>query len=462
MRQLAIASVGLALMAAAIPATAETTAPALAKAPLYVLGPGTRLVYNTSATLSVAGPQAMSQTVECKSAFTVLAASEKSRTIFASVDATIPDDKKTTEPRRTRFTFELGVDGEIGKIAGMPPRVFPGLEPTTFFLPVPTASGESVAVPLPPTDTGFPLKATLKADGDARQVTAKLDEPASALGGGLDVKKYEISYAYDTKSQSIAKVKLAAQVSQAPGAGDPETTPPVINADYVIERVAVEKLPAEALDALRKDVAAGVNALNTLQTAGGAGGEKPDLKPIIESVRGYLKENPKGEFSFLFAGISDQLVMAEKLSANAEKIKVGEKAPAFDVKTFDGGTIKLADLRGKVVLLDFWASWCFPCRVERPKIEELQKEWADKGLVIVGISADKTEEALRRYLEKEPTPWKQIYEGDLKDGTVLFQYGVSSFPTVILIDREGVIRGVGLRGDEMVTAVGEEMKKAAK
>ena len=84
MRKLAIASVAVAALV--LPAAAETTAPASAKQPLYVLGPGTRLVYHTSATLTVTGPQPVTQSVECKGSFTVLAASDKSRTVFAALE----------------------------------------------------------------------------------------------------------------------------------------------------------------------------------------------------------------------------------------------------------------------------------------------------------------------------------------------------------------------------------------
>jgi thiol-disulfide isomerase/thioredoxin len=132
----------------------------------------------------------------------------------------------------------------------------------------------------------------------------------------------------------------------------------------------------------------------------------------------------------------------------------GYPAPDFSFSTFRGGKeLALSDLRGKVVLLDFWATWCEPCMVELPNVKRVYQTYHDKGFEIVGISLDTNEVALREVLEKEHIPWPQYFDGLGWDNKIARSYRVFSIPTSFVLDHEGVIRYRDVRGEELEKAV---------
>jgi thiol-disulfide isomerase/thioredoxin len=121
-------------------------------------------------------------------------------------------------------------------------------------------------------------------------------------------------------------------------------------------------------------------------------------------------------------------------------LSIGALAPAFRRFAIDGREVRLVDLRGRLVLLDFWASWCAPCRKDLPKLKELQEQYAEKGLVIIGISLDKNRDALTRYLDSKQVGWLQIWAETGRSDELVRQYCGFGLPTYYLIDRDGMIR----------------------
>ena len=114
--------------------------------------------------------------------------------------------------------------------------------------------------------------------------------------------------------------------------------------------------------------------------------------------------------------------------------------------------------KGKVVLVDFWASWCGPCRREMPNLVEAYKKYHNKGFEIVGVSLDRDAEVWKNGIEKLDITWPQM--SDLKywdcEGAKL--YAVSSIPHTVLIDGEGVILARGLHGEELQKQIAEALK----
>lgn len=131
--------------------------------------------------------------------------------------------------------------------------------------------------------------------------------------------------------------------------------------------------------------------------------------------------------------------------------KIGKPAMDFQVVNLKGKEISLKKFRGQVVLLDFWATWCVPCIAEMPHLKEIYDKYKDQKFEIIGISLDQTQVALDSYIEEQNIAWPQF----LDSGTVAKMYNVTAIPATFLIDGEGIVREVELRGSALEDAVGE-------
>ena len=129
------------------------------------------------------------------------------------------------------------------------------------------------------------------------------------------------------------------------------------------------------------------------------------------------------------------------------KTAVGKPFIDFEMQASDGKTIKLSDIvsKNKYTLIDFWASWCAPCRSEMPNVIEAYNEFHEKGLAIVGISVDGNENAWKNSIKEWNMPW--IHLSDLKgtDNVAATLYGIKSIPSTILIAQDGTIVARNLR-----------------
>jgi peroxiredoxin len=126
----------------------------------------------------------------------------------------------------------------------------------------------------------------------------------------------------------------------------------------------------------------------------------------------------------------------DELQRQALTSSVGTKAPDFTLSSVTGTTVSLSDLRGKIVLLDFWATWCTPCREEMPTIELLSRQFKDKGLVVLGID-DEDATTQKDFMEKSGFSFLSLLEPKKQ---VTNQFHISGIPTIVLIDRGGSIR----------------------
>lgn len=115
---------------------------------------------------------------------------------------------------------------------------------------------------------------------------------------------------------------------------------------------------------------------------------------------------------------------------------IGKKAPDSVLKDLTGKNASLSSFRGKVVLINFWATWCPPCRSEMPSLNKLYKEYRDKGLVVMAVSTDRNGSTVRDYLNKNPVDLPIFIDSDLKISRL---FKVFSMPTTFLIDRNGII-----------------------
>ncbi|MFH0982025.1 MAG: carboxypeptidase regulatory-like domain-containing protein, partial [Planctomycetota bacterium] len=144
-------------------------------------------------------------------------------------------------------------------------------------------------------------------------------------------------------------------------------------------------------------------------------------------------------------------VQTQADSPTAARLQPGQQAPAFDATTLDGRKIKLADFKGKYLFLDFWATWCGPCRTELPNVRGLAEAARGKPLVIVSVSLDKADaaESLKKFVAVNKMAWTHIFDGKAWDSPLCKLFEVTGVPAMFLIDENGQILRVGLRGQQL-------------
>lgn len=202
------------------------------------------------------------------------------------------------------------------------------------------------------------------------------------------------------------------------------------------------------------------------------------LRPIEEA---FIRANPKSWVSWNImadkAMIADPVLYRELYglfgpaftnSEDGERLKhniesayatqVGQPAPLFTQKDVNGKPLSLASLKGKWVLVDFWASWCGPCRAENPFVVEAYKTYKDKNFEILGVSLDHDREAWLKAIEEDKLPW--LHVSDLKgwQNEVAVQYYIGAVPQNFLLNQDGVIVARNLRGEQLEKKLAEVLE----
>jgi thiol-disulfide isomerase/thioredoxin len=140
-------------------------------------------------------------------------------------------------------------------------------------------------------------------------------------------------------------------------------------------------------------------------------------------------------------------------------LSVGKTAPNIESENLDGKKVQLKDYRGKVVVLDIWATWCGPCKAMIPHEKEMVKKLQDKPFTLISISVDDKKEAAKEFVEKEKMAWVHWWDGQ---NTALKDWNIQYIPAIYVLDTKGVIRYKGVRGEELEKAVEELLKEAKK
>jgi thiol-disulfide isomerase/thioredoxin len=181
----------------------------------------------------------------------------------------------------------------------------------------------------------------------------------------------------------------------------------------------------------------------------------PELQKNFESVRGkpYVDKLLADHDKRIKEAAELKKTLQEKYADVITDITIGKPAPELVTHDIDGKEAKLSDLKGKVVVLDIWATWCPPCRAMIPHEREMVERLKAKPFALVSISADEKKETLKEFLSKEKMPWTHWWNGS--QGGVIEDWNVQYFPTIYVIDADGVVRHKDLRDEKLESAVNE-------
>lgn len=137
------------------------------------------------------------------------------------------------------------------------------------------------------------------------------------------------------------------------------------------------------------------------------------------------------------------------------KLAIGRPAPDIALPNTEGDTVRLSSLKGKYVMIDFWAAWCKPCRVENPNVVRMYEKYHDKGFEIYGVSLDRTRKAWLDAIQEDGLEW--IHVSDLKyfDSEAAALYNINAIPATVLLDKEGNIIAKNLRGEALEEKLAE-------
>jgi peroxiredoxin len=175
-------------------------------------------------------------------------------------------------------------------------------------------------------------------------------------------------------------------------------------------------------------------------------------KRLVERMQNEMKDNSLTKAFTTTVAYNETVI-------NAQPIKVGSTAPNFTMLNTNDKPISLSDLKGKVVLIDFWASWCGPCRASNPELVRIYNRYKNKGFTVLSVSLDKDKNAWTNAIAHDKLEWP-THCSELKFwyGSVNQLYGVNSIPQTFLIDKKGQITALNLHGSDLEVALDKLLK----
>jgi len=237
-------------------------------------------------------------------------------------------------------------------------------------------------------------------------------------------------------------------------------------AEKLLEEIVQGKKKMEnyAISFIEKNPTSSATQLMAMQLFPDMGLENWDLAygDILKGVlTDYQKSYPEARFTRglesnlnIWLDSYEQSIRAEKRKAfygtMDKNVNIGSLAPDIWMDKADGGEMKLSDLKGQYVLIDFWASWCGPCRRENPNVVRLYKKYKDKGFTVFSVSLDDNASNWKAAIESDELEWPHHVSDLLKWNSVVVQlYKFDGIPHTVLIDKKGTIIGKNLRGQEL-------------
>ncbi|NQD71779.1 TlpA family protein disulfide reductase [Sphingobacterium shayense] len=190
------------------------------------------------------------------------------------------------------------------------------------------------------------------------------------------------------------------------------------------------------------------SSIETLKTIQRVGGYEPDYKELRSLFKGLDRSVRKSKEGKAFNYYLKRL----------ESTSVGKKAPGITQLTPEGEPFSLSDLRGKYVLIDFWAAWCPDCRRENPSLVKTYAEFSGENFEILGVSFDRKHEDWVKAIKTDKLTWKHVSDLQNWQNAAGTLYGVRSIPQNVLVDPEGIIVARNIHGEELDNKLRELLK----
>lgn len=187
---------------------------------------------------------------------------------------------------------------------------------------------------------------------------------------------------------------------------------------------------------------------------------KSSVSPLVALTQ-FAQQMTAHEIDTLIAFLDPSVrssVYVTELKKMGDKLRItdiGAVAPDFTLNTPEGMPLSLSSLRGKIVIVDFWASWCKPCRQENPNVVALYNKYKDKGLDILGVSLDRDKDSWVKAIADDQLAWHHVSDLKFWQNEAAVKYGVQSIPFTLLLDKTGKIIAKNLRGEELAKKLAE-------
>ena len=294
----------------------------------------------------------------------------------------------------------------------------------------------------------------IRMDNEKVEMNAKFDddllEKMEIIGSEKAIYFQEVIRFFIDKQNELALYGQEFQNKQMAGASMEELKG--IENSYLTAEAAMKKeIKAKAKQT--DDPIAGIYLLSGVNSA-------EDIEFVKGKLNDYSTIMPNStyisEMREKIKADEDAIAQQAAMEAASKKIDVGTIAPDFTQKTPQGVDLSLSSLQGQVVLLDFWASWCKPCRIENPAIVAAYNKYKSKGFTVLSVSLDKQRNAWMNAIAQDGLIWPN-HVSDLQfwNNAAAREYGVSSIPAAFLIDENGVIIGRDLRGNALEEKLAE-------
>lgn len=188
-----------------------------------------------------------------------------------------------------------------------------------------------------------------------------------------------------------------------------------------------------------------VETIRLIQRVGGYNPDYKEMRVLFNKLDKKVQKTNEGK-------------IFDRYLKNLKNVSVGKKAPGITQFDIEGNPYSLQDLKGKYVLVDFWASWCPPCRAENPNLVATYAEFKDKNFEILGVSLDKNLENWKKAIKDDNLTWKHISDLQHWNNGAAAVYGIKAIPQNVLVDPNGIIIARNLHGEALKTKLRQILK----